>query len=140
MEEILAIDVVIDGAADVTGADGNACMIAFHGESNCKNFKGTILPGGVDTQKQLKDEPRSLSARYILEGTDYTGEHCRIFIENNGVFQQDGSIKTKPIILTDSKALSWMAHADITGTITGTENGVRIAFWAEKEDRASADL
>ena len=131
MEEILSIDVVIDGAYEVNGVDGNACMIAFHGESNCKNFKGPILPGGVDTQKQIASGERTLSARYILEGEDYTGEKCKIFIENNGRFLENGTIETKPLIITDSKALNWMASADIKGTVTGTENGVRIAFFAE---------
>ena len=64
----------------------------------------------------------------------FMGKATAGIIENNGVFQPDGSIKTKPVILTDSKALSWMTHADITGSITGTEKGVRIAFWEEKDD------
>ena len=84
--------------------------------------------GGVDTQKQFGDGVRTLSARYILEGEDYTGKHCHIFIENNGSFQ-DGTIKIKPMIFTDSKALSWMMTADMIGTVTGAPNGVRIAFF-----------
>ena len=128
MKEVFSIDVVIDGVQEVKSIDGSAWMIAFHGESNCDAFQGTILPGGVDTQKLFPTGERTLSARYILEGKDSTGEACRIFIENNGTLQEDGSMKTKPLIFTDSKALSWMASADLTGTITGTDNGVRIAF------------
>lgn len=129
MEEVFNIDVIIDKVYEVKGTDGSAWMITFHGESNCDNFKGKILPGGVDTQKLFPTGERTLSARYILEGKDYTGTDCHIFIENNGTFQKDGSMITKPLIFTDSEALSWMSSADLTGTITGTDDGVRIAFF-----------
>ncbi len=132
LEEVLSIDVVIDNAYDVKGNKGSATMITFHGESDCKNFKGIILPGGVDTQKQLTDEARILSARYILEGEDYTGEHCHIFIDNNGSIGVDGTITTRPQIFTDSIALSWMETADLTGTVTGTVSGVRICFYLKE--------
>ena len=129
MERVFSINVVIDDVYEVNGTAGSATMITFHGNSDCDNFKGNILPGGVDTQKQSEDGVRSLSARYILEGKDVNGEECRIFIENNGAFQKDGSIVTKPLIYTDSKALKWMESADLKGTITGTENGVLIEFF-----------
>ena len=129
MERVFSINVVIDDVYEVKGTDGSAAMITFHGDSDCDYFKGKILPGGVDTQKQPTDGERSLSARYILEGKDVNGEDCRIFIENNGTFQKDGSIMTKPLIYTDSKALKWMETADLKGTITGTEEGVRIDFF-----------
>ncbi len=131
MKEVFSVDVIIDGAYEVKSESRSACMITFHGESNCDNFKGKILPGGVDTQKQVGSEARTLSARYILEGEDYTGEHCHIFIENNGSFQKDETIIIKPLIITDSKALSWMETADLKGTVTGAPNGVRIAFLQE---------
>ena len=118
MKEILTVEVSLDKVYEVNSPEGSACMILFHGESDCENFKGTVLPGGVDTQKQPTGGVRSLSARYILEGTDYTGEPCHIFIENNGTITPDGQMKTKPVIYTDSKALSWMMSADISGTVT----------------------
>jgi hypothetical protein len=59
-------------------------MILFHGDADCDNFHGKVLPGGVDTQVQYQGEKRSLSARYILEGTDIDGCSCRIFVENEG--------------------------------------------------------
>ena len=129
MKEILSINVVIDGAYDVNSMDESACMIPFHGESRCDNFTGIILPGGVDTQRQKSGGVRTLSARYILEGTDCAGEHCRIFIENNGSFEKDGSIITKPQIITDSKELGWMMAADLTVTVTGTETGVNVSIF-----------
>ncbi len=129
MEEILTVDVALDSVLEVKGQKGEACMILFHGSSDCKNFKGKVLPGGVDTQKEMSGEKRLLSARYILEGTDCDGENCHIFIENNGTVEANGEITTTPVILTDSKALSWMENVDLYGTVTGIDGGVKIAIY-----------
>lgn len=129
-EAVLTIDVVLDEIIEVTGGRGKAAMILFHGESNCANFKGKILPGGVDTQKEPSGEKRLLSARYILEGTDCEGEWCRIFIENNGeVAESGGMVKTTPVIYTDSKALKWLETANLSGTVEGKPGGVLISIY-----------
>ena len=131
-EAVLTIDVVLDDIIGVTGSRGKAAMILFHGESSCANFKGKILPGGVDTQKEPAGEKRLLSARYILEGTDCEGEWCRIFIENNGEVAGPGEvIKTTPVIYTDSKALKWLETADLSGIVEGKPGGVFITIFKE---------
>ena len=131
-EEVLTIDIIVTGMNEVKGTTGEACMILFEGNVDCKNFKGKVLPGGVDTQKQWYGESRSLSARYIIQGEDFTGEACSIFIENNGAFEMDGSIVTHPRILTNSKALAYLETADLTGTVTGTPKGVMIHIYISK--------
>ena len=131
-EPVLKVDVILDDIIEVNGSTGVAAMILFHGKSSCKNFEGTILPGGVDTQKQEVGKERLLSARYVLEGTDYDGQKCRIFIENNGVIEQPGpgvQIRTTPKIYTDSKALSWLETAELSGTVDGKEGGVLISIF-----------
>ena len=130
---VLSIEVDIDESIEVKGSNGKAVMIKFHGKSQCENFNGEILPGGIDTQKQIGNGALSLSARYILEGKDYTGTFCRIFIENNGSFE-NGEMKTKPIIVTDSYALKWLETADLYGTITGRDGGVLISFYQNNEN------
>ena len=130
---VLSIEVDIDESYSVTGGNGNATMIRFHGKSECENFKGEVLPGGVDTQKEIGGNARTLSARYILEGTDYKGNHCHIFIENNGIMEPGKEMRTKPIILTDSTHLKWMETADLYGTITGRAGGVLISFYQDHE-------
>ena len=134
-EKILTINVKLDQIFNVEGSSGKATMILFHGDCDCDNFKGVILPGGVDTQKEPEGEPRVLSARYILEGKDCDGKDCHIFIENNGEVQpvsNGGVIHTKPLIYTDSDALKWMEKADIAGTVTGAEGGVTIDFYVNE--------
>lgn len=128
---VLKIDVLLDEIFNVEGTAGKATMILFHGSCDCENFKGKILPGGVDTQKETAGKPRFLSARYILEGKDCEGKDCHIFIENNGEtapISDGGIIHTKPIIYTDSDALKWMETADLKGTVEAAPGGVTISF------------
>ena len=127
MEEILRVMVRLDGISEVEGKTGAARMIAFSGEADGPYFSGKILPHGVDTQKSEEGKPLQLSARYMLEGIDYTGKQCRLFIENQGVADNNGHIqKTKPTIITDSADLSWLEAADLTGTIEPWDKGVII--------------
>ncbi len=98
-------------------------MIHFTGEADCKNFKGKILDGGVDTQK-IDDGKTFLSARYILEGTDFEGNPCKIFIENNGEVKTGEQLITIPSVTTDSKALEYLETSALKGTIESWEKGV----------------
>ncbi len=125
-KEVLTIDVKINEFLTVKGTTGEATMILFTGHCNSELFHGEILPGGVDTQKQWYGKQRELSARYILDGIDFDGKTCKLFIENNGFFHENGNLITQPKIFTDSKALAFLENATLTGTIEGIEGGVRI--------------
>ncbi|SFH64715.1 Protein of unknown function [Pseudobutyrivibrio sp. OR37] len=124
--EVFTVQVRIKEALEVKGGINGATMILFDGECECDNFKGKILPGGVDTQRLGEDGLVKLSARYIMEGVDYTGKSCRIFIENNGEIQSDGQMVTSPCILTDSDALKYLEKEKLTGTVEGSPEGVII--------------
>ncbi len=128
MKPVLTIDVELDEIYEVNGTAGKASMLLFHGECDCENFKGRILPRAVDTQKEPAGEPRLLSARYILEGKDSSGDNCRIFIENNSV---PNSEYTSPVIYTDSSNLKWLESANLYGSITSKEGGVIIKIYCE---------
>ena len=128
MNEILTVHVNIDGAFEVKGSESSVCMVAFSGTADGPYFRGTILPGGVDTQTRAAGCPARLSARYMLEGTDDTGKPCRLFIENNGE-EIEGEMFTKPLIVTDSSSLSWMEKAKLHGMVEGMPNGVRIHIY-----------
>ncbi|MCR5106815.1 MAG: DUF3237 domain-containing protein [Lachnospiraceae bacterium] len=126
MDPVLVIDVDIDEVYEVAGERGRACMLLFHGSADCDSFKGRILPGAVDTQKQENGSPNLISARYILEGRDHTGEECRIFIENNSLPESE---YTRPLIYTDSYALKWLEAAELCGAIKEKEGGVVILIY-----------
>lgn len=111
MEELLLqIDVTCTEPQVVDGHTRKIVMVPFTGTTSGKYFTGKVIGTGVDTQTFPKDKNGNfiegtctLSARYILEGTDFTGTPCRIFIENNA-----GPNGWLPQITTDSKALaSW---------------------------------
>lgn len=113
MQEILTIQVRTTEFLDVKGSRAEALMITFDGTCDCENFKGKILPGGVDRE----------------------GKACHIFIENNGVASEKGMVeKTTPRIITDSECLNWMETADLSGTITPWEKGVIIHIFAKECD------
>ncbi|WP_408071803.1 DUF3237 family protein [Butyrivibrio sp. JL13D10] len=133
-KEVLTIDVKITAINEVKGKAGTARMILFDGDASSEYFKGTILPGGVDTQKEKPEEGVLLSARYILDGTDYKGNACRIFIENNGSFKGEIDSITKPMVITDSKALEFLETAPLYGSIEGIEGGVKIHIFTENDN------
>lgn len=132
MREILEIRVRITGEQRVQGCTGGAGMVLFGGTADSAFFHGVILPGGVDTQKE-EHGVRSLSARYLLEGTDAAGQHCRIFIENNAVLPAPGAedappMHTQPRVFTDSAALQWLETAPLDGLLYPAADGVRICI------------
>ena len=132
MREILTIHVEIGKTYEVSGYNGIVRMIHFSGYGAGSGFEGKILPGGVDTQQQPGGMPLTLSARYMLEGTDAAGEKCRIFIENVGTADAHGILnQTTPKIITDSKSLAWMETKTLVGTITPWKKGVVIHIFAD---------
>lgn len=132
-EEVLTIHVALTGTQTVLGGRGSACMIAFTGTAEGPQFRGRILPGGVDTQIEQQGR-RTLSARYLLEGTDDAGNRCKVFIENNGaVLPEEASICTTPTILTDSPRLQWLESATLSGTVEADgKDRVLIHIYAEE--------
>jgi hypothetical protein len=133
-EEVLTVHVKIEKTIEMKSDNvDDVLMIMFAGSADGKCFKGEVLPGGIDTQIIGKFGDRHiLSARYMLEGKDYTGQNCKIFIENNGNFNQkakDAPFRTHPKIITDSKALEFLNYDLLVGEGIGTESGVDIKIY-----------
>lgn len=127
MELILTVNVEIEDSVSVRGESCEVNMISFGGTAKSGYFNGKIIGTGVDTQKITGTEAL-LSARYMLEGSDYTGAPCRIFIENNGA---DLSHCT-PHIVTDSKALSQWESAELSSTVEPCDSGVTVKIYKHK--------
>lgn len=115
--EIIQLKIQIKDSWHLNGKDKKVDMLSFDGHTETKWFVGQTLPGGVDTQIQKKGEVKTLSARYILEGTDDLGKKCRVFIENNGIIQENGFCKTTPKIATDSESLVWWEKVETYGKL-----------------------
>ena len=133
-EEVLTVHVKIEKTIEMKSDNADEILMTmFSGSADGKYFKGEVLPGGIDTQVIGKFGNRhTLSARYMLEGKDYTGESCKIFIENNGNFNKkykDILFRTYPKIITDSKALEFLNNDILVGEGIGTESGVDIKIY-----------
>ena len=120
---------------DITGGEylktpaGDVGMVFFGGSCGGELFTGNILGGGVDTQ-HFSSEKSTLSARYMLEGTDFAGQKCRIFIENNAVI---GEERTYPSVLTDSEALSWLNTEPLSGRMINGGEGLTVEIARAKD-------
>jgi hypothetical protein len=129
--EVLTIFIHIISIDEIKGDHGNVVMIAFDGYSDCENFKGKIEKNGVDTQISYQGMPQMLSARYLLKGKDIKGNNCSIFIENNAIVKENEPLKTNPKIITDSKELSWLETANLSGEIENSTDGLIIHIFEE---------
>ncbi|WP_338554243.1 hypothetical protein [Paenibacillus sp. KS-LC4] len=92
-----------------------------------------LKKGAVDTQIIGRFGDRhSLSARYMLQGTDYTGQACEMYIENNGDIHKSLDnvlFRTSPRILTNSKALDYLNRDVLVGEGLQTESGIDIKMY-----------
>ena len=128
---VLVIEAVLDECTTVAGAEEQVNFVRFHGTADSDWFRGTVLPGAVDCQRQADGEPFTLSARYVMEGTDCTGSACTVFIENNGREMSDG-MRTVPAVITDSEVLSGLTRGTLYGEIIDQgDNAVEIRIYEE---------
>ncbi|ORX59959.1 hypothetical protein BCR36DRAFT_579411 [Piromyces finnis] len=128
-KELFTFDISVggDGFESVPGADQALGMfIGFSCSSNTKTFKGKGLDNFVDTRMQFKNQAQTLSARYIIEGTDDDGRKCKVYIENNGI--DVNGINTEPFIVTDNPKWAWIERAPLHGDSTMT-NGFQIHLY-----------
>lgn len=134
LEEVFTVHVKIEKTNELHSEDGDSVvMIFFTGYVTGPYFQGEVLEGGVDTQVIGKFGDRHhLSARYMLQGKDYTGEDCQIYIENNGEAHKkvkDALFRTYPKMITNSKALSFMKDDIFVAEGLSTEIGVDIHIY-----------
>lgn len=125
-ELIFAIEVIIDDYLEVKGHSKQIGMALFHGNVKSDLFTGIILPGAVDVQETKSGEAKTLSARYMLEGTDNTGAPCKIFIEN---YATDGEDITTPHITTNSESLSYLENEKLSGRIIAKDGKLIIEIY-----------
>ncbi len=123
---MLTLNIKLDEIYEITG-NTTVKMILFHGSAHGPYFSGTILPGGVDTQRSVP-EGMMLSARYMLSGTAADGTAAKLFIENEGIASEGKELITHPVIVTDNPSLSWMEKADLTGRIHNDDDGLVITI------------
>lgn len=112
---------------------GKVTIIPFSGYVQSDLFQGRILPGAADVQTTNAAGIRHLCARYMFEGTDSQGIPCKLFVDNNGYFENGHEpeiFETCPTFLTDSKILAPYLHqARFAARGYPCENGVIIRIY-----------
>ena len=131
MMELFRIRVTVDGCHALDAAPRAVRMLPFSGSCESKLFRGMILPGGVDTQIDVAPGQGTLSARYMLEGTDADGRPCKLFIDNSAAVRAGSRTVTHPRIITDSAALKWLETAALTGRIEEKRDHLEIVISGE---------
>ena len=124
---IMTISVTTYEAKAIEGKNSRVVMIPFGAKATGEYFRGETLENGVDTQITTR-EGFSLSARYMLEGTDRSGKRCRVFIENNGTSLDN----CKPKIHTDSEELAFLENIELTASVERVENGVVVKIYSSQ--------
>ncbi|MCF0112269.1 MAG: DUF3237 family protein [Erysipelotrichaceae bacterium] len=112
---VFEFSILLDRSETTKVVSGNASVnfIPFTGGVTSRLFTGTIRPGAADVQITNAAGIRHMCARYVFEGTDYTGKPCHIFVDNNGYFTENPipkPFRTCPVFITDSEALQDYLH------------------------------
>ena len=108
MRDIFDIRIDFENYSEMKNSEQIVKIISFGGICDSKYFQGKVMSGGTDVQILKKDGTGTVSARYILEGTDRSGARCKVYVANEGIIDIAGQMQTNPKILTDSRELSWL--------------------------------
>ena len=127
--QVMQLLIVITDVQELHTREGTVRLVSFCGQATGDYFQGQILPGAVDTQEE-RDGRCTLSARYMLDGTDVKGHPARLFVENEAIT----GMRTHPRIRTDSPALQWLEQAHLSGEIAD-ENGQLLIRICTDENR-----
>ena len=126
---LLTINVSCKESIEIKGHRQTVVMIPFDGTAEGGRFSGKVIGLGYDTQKITPDGKCMLSARYVLEGKDASGNACRVFIENES--REDGKIL--PQITTDSPALGFLESETMYSEISPVQHGVIIRIFPDQK-------
>ena len=129
MKQIMTVKVRTFEPLEVSGQKEKAVMIPFSAKATGSYFSGETVVNGYDTQLSKADGTFSLSARYILEGKDFKGNECRLFIENNGIDLND----CRPHIISDSPELCFLESAELRSEVRCVEDGVIVSIFMQDE-------
>lgn len=143
--EVFRILIVVDkpilvGQDDIVGR--RQLIPILSGEVTGLGFKGTVLPGGVDSQVIRPDGKCELSARYAIKLND----GATIYIENNGLrtvpskYTEDVKagkfvdpsvyyFRTIPILETYSEKYKWMMNNIFVCYATRLPENVLLTFY-----------
>lgn len=114
--------------SDPHGAGDYEHLIYFGGYVNDLLFRGTILPGGCDTQTYRDGKRVGICADYQLWGMNGKGERCTFHVINRGT--PDGF---RPEIDTENEYLASVfgSWKELSAAVEGVPGGVDVCFFAK---------
>ena len=124
-ETLLEIRVVCGAPLSVRGAEREIVMIPFTGTAAGPLFTGAVTGPAADTQTIGPGGRFRLSARYLLEGRDAEGRACRVFIENEGSWEEG----FRPRIVTDSPLLRDWETGSCAASVEAAPGGVTVRIF-----------
>lgn len=129
-KEIFTIRVIITHTENDVEGDVQKNNVYFTGYCDTEYFQGTIQPEGCDVQEYYSETDNKMRAEYTLTGLDCRGETCRIHIVN-----QKKDRDWKPSVQTDSTALEWLNHADLTAVLEYGNGGPTVRIFAPVNEK-----
>lgn len=126
-EPIFTVTVEIKEPYGLAGEYESVNFVPFSARAQGRLFNGVTVEDGIDLQFFI-DGKFKMSARYMLEGKDFTGNKCRLFIENEGETLENCT----PRIVTDSEALKFLQTASLYAKGESLGDGAVIHFYCEE--------
>ena len=113
---------------------GAVTMIPFRATVESDLFTGETRPGAVDVQIENPGMSRHMCAKYMFEGTDKAGNHCRLFVKNDSylapIMRNEPYFDGCPTFLTDSPILGeYLCSQHFRSEVSGAEWGVEIRIY-----------
>ncbi|MBR3125504.1 MAG: hypothetical protein IKF42_08865 [Mogibacterium sp.] len=135
-EPIMIFKVYADAedCSDMMCKYGGVSFIPFTATVESDLFTGKTLPGACDVQVENPAGSRNMCAKYMFRGTDFEGNECHLFVENNGYLAEcmrnDPFFNAYPYFMTDSPVLGeYMSQQRFRSEVQGREWGVEIRIY-----------
>ena len=129
--EILTVDVWLTGRELKKDGWEADLRLPFVGTAQSLYFTGGILPGAADVQRRKGSKLLHACADYTMKGTDCAGKDCTVHVVNT----HDGTA-WKPVVTTDSEALSFVNGADCDVQLEHRKQGPVVHIFCPVPDGA----
>ena len=116
--EILTVDVRLTGRKIEGKGKDKTITLPFEGSATGPSFYGEILEGAADVQHWTLFKMNRACADYKIKGIGPDGKECIIHVINSN----DGT-GWKPVLRTDSEALSYLNNADCETILENRKQG-----------------
>ena len=125
-QEVLTVSVYLTDRIIEKKKKGYTLTLPFVGTAESSFFTGAIMPHAADVQEKKGRKLLHACADYVLKGTDCSGTDCTVHVVNTN----DGKA-WKPVIETDSEALSFLNGADCDVMLEGRKEGPIVHIFAK---------